>query len=363
MAYPKRNRRVTQRDVAERAGVSTSIVSYVINRGPRSVSAETKARVLEAVEALGYRPNRHAQILMRSKWQSDLALRDFGIVLGRSSKMFIRPYYGEVLAGIYDEADALHLRVRFIQALDQLADPLLFNELIHREEISGVILFGIEPEYVDAATAQLIDRMQERIGNVVCVERQWGNLPSVHFDRANAARDAVSHLLQLGHRRIGFLGVVDDRLAGYRHALLDYGVAVDEQLVCALEGGNTPAEGYSQVRTLMALEEPPTAIFTCSDEVAIGAVNRLREMGLAVPQEIALVSIDDIHFAQYMTPSLTTIHVPKAEMGAHGVRMLAERARRPGQSPVSVVLPTRLVVRHSCGAQASVTPALRSRSP
>jgi DNA-binding LacI/PurR family transcriptional regulator len=79
-------------------------------------------------------------------------------------------------------------------------------------------------------------------------------------------------------------------------------------------------------------------------------------MGLAVPQEIALASIDDIPLAQYLTPSLTTIHVPKAEMGAHGVRMLADRVLRPGQSPVSVVLPTRLVVRDSCGAQASVKP-------
>lgn len=349
MAKPSQTQRVTQRDVAERAGVSTSIVSYVINHGPRSVSAETRARVLEAVEELGYRPNRHAQGLMRSKWQSDASLRDFGVVLGRSSGMFVRPYYGEVLAGIYDEADALHLRVRFIQSIDQLADPLLFNELIHSDEIAGLILFGVESGQGDAAV-RLIDRMRERISNIVCVERQFGDLPSVTFDRANAAREAVNHLLQLGHRRIGFLGAVDDRLSGYRLALLDSGVEVDDTLVCSLPGGNTPAEGFQHVRCLMELEKPPTAIFCCSDEVAIGAINGLRAIGRTVPDDVALVSIDDIPFAQYITPSLTTIHVPKAQMGAYGVRMMREAALRPYHAPVSMLLPTTLIVRNSCGA-------------
>ncbi|GIV77922.1 MAG: LacI family transcriptional regulator [Litorilinea sp.] len=344
------NRRVTQRDVARRAGVSTSIVSYVINRGPRSVSPETRARVLKAIEELGYRPNRHAQFLTRAKEQSDAPVQDFGLVLGRSSAMLARPYYGEVLAGLYDEADAQHMRVRFIQSLEQLADPLLFNELIHPDEIAGVILF-VEPGRVTPAAARLIDKMQKRIGNLICLEQRWGELPAVTFDRMGAARTAVSHLLDLGHRRVGFLGYPDDRLDGYRFALLDHDVPMDEELVCPTREGNTPAAGHRHVQTLMALADPPTALFACSDEVAVGVMSGLHELGLSVPEDVALVSIDDIPLARYLTPSLTTVHVPKADLGAHAVRMLRARALNPDQTPVSVVLPTSLIVRASCGAR------------
>jgi LacI family transcriptional regulator len=355
MANKNGRRRVTQRDVAERAGVSTSVVSYVINHGPRSVSPETRARVLDVVEELGYRPNRHAQFLMRSKWQSGTAVRDFGIIFGHTSSLFVRSYYGEVLAGIYDEANALHMRVRFAQFLNELSDPLLFNELIDPDEISGLILMAVETDSLDPPSVQIIQRILERIDNVVSVERPWGALPAVYVDRQEAARMAVNHLLHLGHRRIGFLGAVDDRLAGYRQALSGCGVALDGHLICSLPGGNTPSEGYSGIRRLLAIEQPPTAIFTCSDEIAIGAICSLQEMGLGVPGDMALASVDDIPVARYLAPGLTTMHIPKSEMGAQGVRMLHDRAMQPGEVPDSVVLPTTLMVRHSCGANGVVS--------
>lgn len=344
------SKRVTQKDVAERAGVSTSIVSYVINNGPRSVSAQTRRRVLRAVEELGYRPNKHAQMLTSSKWQADAGIRDFGIVVGGPASMFARPFYGEILAGIYAEANHLRMRVRFIQFLEELTDPLLFNELIHPEEISGLILFAVDRGYLLDTSVRTVERILERIDNAVCVERKWNSLPSVVFDRGGAAQQALRHLLAQGHRRVGYLGAVDDRMTGYRHALFDHGIAFDEQLVCVLPGGNTSQEGYIHVAGLLARPEPPTAIFTCSDEVAIGALGRLREEGVRVPEDIALASVDDIPFAGYLTPRLTTVHVPKTQLGAHAVRMLHDRAARPGEPPISVVLPTTLVVRDSSGA-------------
>lgn len=360
------HKRVTQKDVAERAGVSTSIVSYVINNGPRSVSPQTRRRVLRAVEELGYRPNKHAQMLTSGKWQADAGVREFGIVVGGTSSMFSRPFYGEVLAGIYAEANALRMRVRFIQFLEELTDPLLFNELIHTDEISGLILFAVDRGYTNDVSAHTVKRMLERIDNVVCVERKWGDLPAVIFDRAGAAHSAICHLLEQGHRRIGFLGATDDRLVGYRHALFDHGIGFDEQLVCILPGGNTSPEGYTHVMKLFGQPEPPTAVFTCSDEVAIGVLGRLREEGLHVPNDIALASVDDIPFADYVVPRLTTVQVPKAQLGAHGVRMLHDRSTRPGEPPISVVLPTTLVVRDSCGARrhpSFVTPGRTASVP
>ncbi|MEZ4557636.1 MAG: LacI family DNA-binding transcriptional regulator [Caldilineaceae bacterium] len=357
---------MTQKDVAERAGVSTSIVSYVINNGPRSVSPQTRRRVLRAVEELGYRPNKHAQMLTSGKERTDAGVREFGIVVSGSASMFTRPFYGEILAGIYAEANLLRMRVRFIQFLEELADPLLFNELIHPEEVSGLILFAADRDYMSVAGAQIVERILARIGNVVCVERKWDDLPAVIFDRAAAAYTAISHLLTLGHRRVGFLGALDDRLTGYRHALFDHGIDFDEQLVCSLSEGNTSRQGYVHITDLLSRPDAPTAVFACSDEVAIGALGRLREEGLRVPDDIAIVGVDDIPYADYLAPRLTTVQVPKMQMGAQVVRMLHDRTTRPGESPISVVLPTTLIVRDSCGAQGSstlVTPGRRAAVP
>lgn len=126
---------VTQEDVARLAGVSRGIVSYVINNGPRSVAPETRERVLEAIAELGYRPNKHAQQLMREQWGS-VAERDFGLILPNVT-LLQRPYYGTILASIYQTVHDFHYRIRFIRFFDELQNPALFNELIHREEILG----------------------------------------------------------------------------------------------------------------------------------------------------------------------------------------------------------------------------------
>ena len=123
-------RRVTQKDVAARAGVSPSVVSFVLNNGPRSVSEDTRQRVLDAIEELGYRPDKQRQMVMREKWGST-ELIEFGIVLGGGLEMLESAFYGAVLAGMFDEAYEAGKRVRFTQFWDRLKDPVLFNELIH----------------------------------------------------------------------------------------------------------------------------------------------------------------------------------------------------------------------------------------
>ena len=354
------DRPVTQKDVARLAGVSTSIVSYVINDGPRSVSTDTRARVLRAIEELGYRPNKNAQMLMRSQSEPERAVRQIGVVVGGDSSMFTRPFYAAILSGIYAEARRLQIRVRFLQFLDDLTDPVLFNELIHPEEVSGVLLFAFdgdfssEPEKVANREATL-RKIVDRIDNVVCLERKWGNLPAVIFDREKAAHEAVSHLISLGHNRIGFLGAPDDRLTGYRNALLEYGLQYDAKFVAGLDGHNAPEDGFRQATKAMGGQTQPTAFFACSDEVAVGAIGALKEMGLRVPMDVAIASVDDIEFADLYDPRLTSICVPKAQMGAYAVRMLHDQSGQPSDPAVSVVLPTELIVRESCGAHLAET--------
>ena len=128
MKTPKKQHKprlsVTQKDIARRAGVSSTVVSYVINEGPRAVAEETRQRVLQAIEELGYRPNKHAQ---RLKSKTEQAKRQLGIIIGGGSEILKRPYYGDILSGIYDEAYRQGQRIRFIHFFEELHDPILFN--------------------------------------------------------------------------------------------------------------------------------------------------------------------------------------------------------------------------------------------
>jgi LacI family transcriptional regulator len=345
---PPRRSQVTQKVIAQRAGVSSTVVSYVINNGPRAVAAETKQRVLQAIEELGYRPNKYAQ---RLKSKTGQAKRQLGIIMGGRSEILKRPYYGDILSGIYDEAYRQGQRIRFIHFFEELHDPILFNEHVHPEEISALIFF---PLYIPLNTPQnqsLLNRILERIDNVVCLEKTVADLPAVIFDRVGAARTAVTHLINLGHQRIGFVGGKGERVTGYRQALLEHGLLYDDKLVKHPGSKNSPAEGYEGALQLLELDPHPTAVFAVCDEVAIGILGALHDRGVTVPNDVALVSIDDLELAAIVRPALTTVRVPRREMGVHVLRMLAMHEAYPDTQPASMVLPTELIVRQSCGAK------------
>src|SRR5690606_10424427 len=159
MADNRNQHTVTQDDVARRAGVSRAMVSYVINNGPRKVSEETRTRVLEAIKELGYRPNKHAQMLSGSDFAA--AGKYIGIVLA-GHYMFRRPYYGAILASIHEYAHQHNSHIRFIRVFDDFNNPALFNELIHPNEISGVILIGLDQVLKASGDSALIDQIVER---------------------------------------------------------------------------------------------------------------------------------------------------------------------------------------------------------
>ena len=196
---------VTQKDVAELAGVSRGVVSYVINNGPREVAPETRERVLSAIQELGYRPNKHAQRLKLGEAQASESL---GIVAGgQSFNVLERPYYNMIMAGLFEEAHRLGQDIRFFCFFEALMDPVFFNKNIHRDEIASLILIlpamiTKKPEY-----DMILDKIAERIDNVVCLEEPIKDWPTVIFDRAAAARQAVEHLIKLGHQRIAFLAI------------------------------------------------------------------------------------------------------------------------------------------------------------
>jgi LacI family transcriptional regulator len=337
-------KRVTQDDVARRAGVTRSIVSYVLNDTGRSVAPETRARILRAIEELGYRPNKFAQGLMRGGSDS-VAARQIGIVLN-SADVFLRPYYAEILAGIHAAAHESGHHIRFIRFFNDLKNPILFNELIHRDEICGLILVSLDQSIATDEDRHVVQNIRERIPNIVCVEWQSAGLSSVTFDREEAARAATAHLLDKGYRDIVYVGESDNRIAGFRQAHRDRGLREAETAL--IVAANDMRSGFEAASGVFGGTRRPRAVFAGSDEVAIGILRYLNEAGIAVPDDVAIISIDNIEMAEFTNPPLTTINVQKAAMGRRAVDMIIRKSGGQDQDAVNVTLPTAMVLRESC---------------
>ncbi len=326
--------------MARRARVSRSIVSYVINNGPRSVSEETRSRVLDAIKELDYRPNKHAQMLMQEKWDS-VAANQLGVIIS-SVNMFKRPYYGEILAGIHEEAHRCHHHIRFIRLFEALRNPALLNQIVHKYEVSGLIFLALDQALHGEPDDQLFQQIVDRVNRAVCLEWYYEGLPSVIFDRHHAASEATNHLLNLGHRSLAYIGPKDQRIRGFRAALADGDLS--PKLIAE---ANDAHSGFEQATAYFSSGLGVTAMVAGSDEVAFGILKCFRQYGIKVPEGVALVSIDNIDLSEFASPGLTTVNVPKRELGQQAVRMLVEP---DASSPLLVTLPTRLVVRESCGS-------------
>ncbi|MEO6827387.1 MAG: LacI family DNA-binding transcriptional regulator [Microbacteriaceae bacterium] len=340
---------ITIRDVAEAAGVSVATVSRVANGSTNAypVRPQTRARVLEAIATLGYRPNDNARGLLLKR--SGL----IGIVVPDISN----PYYPEVSRGIEDVAHANGYKLMFCST-DRLPERAsAYIEALLLKRVDGLVIVGGGDEIqLSAATVATYDT------KVVFIGRPSASFSTVRIDNVGAARDATEHLLALGHRRVGFISAgtssntVIERRRGYLEALKARGLEIDEDLI--VDGDFTEAVGYAAARQLLLLENPPTAIFAANDRMALGAMAAVADLGLSVPNDVALVGFDDVPMSGYLRPALTTVSLAAQELGERAMEILLKDIEgRPGRRRVRVA--TKLVVRDSCGASAQ-SPAGRA---
>ena len=330
------NKQVTQNDVAREAGVTRSMVSYVINGTEgRSVAPETRQRILEVIDRLGYRPNKAAQVLQQG--EVAFASKRIGVVL-RDPDMFRRPYYAEILAGIHTAAYENNYKVAFIRFFEEFKDPVLFNELIHEEEIGGLILIATDQCIKGAEDTRLVQRMKERIKKIVCVDWKFDGLSSVIFDRRDAAKKAASYVIQKGCTDISYIGELDNRVDGIEDVLVSK---------CQVYGAFDMAGGYEAVAEIQKSGHLPHAIVCGSDEVAYGVLCHLNELKVSVPAQVAVISIDDLETSFYITPPLTSISVPKTEMGRRAVELIVSGKAGQDTAANEIALPTKLVERAS----------------
>jgi LacI family transcriptional regulator len=336
--------KITQNDVARHAGVTRSMVSYVINGSGRSVSPVTRQKILDAISELEYRPNKHAQALIMGG-KGVLTNQNIGIVMCNAG-IFLRPYYAEILAGIHQAAHEKGFHIRFIRFFDELKDPVLFNQLIHSEEVCGLLLVAFDQCMKTKEDTLLIERIQGQIDQIVCVDCQIKDLSSVAFDRQTAACRAVKYLFDQGYSDIAYIGEPDQRVTGFKQAFLESGAKDISKLFI----GNA-VDMESGLKAVQKLHQKhgslPRAVCAGSDEVAIGILFYLHERGIAVPEETALISIDNIEMAQYTNPQLTSINVQKRAMGYRAVEMIVNHTAGRGENALTMLLPVNLVIRKS----------------
>ncbi|WP_300633555.1 LacI family DNA-binding transcriptional regulator [Pseudomonas sp.] len=327
---------VTMDDVASRAGVSTSTVSHVLN-GTRKVSPATVQAVQLAIQALGYTPNTLARSLARSSTST------IGVAISALSNH----YFSETVHAIETECARHGYMMLFVDTHDDPQQELRVVTALHHRRVDGIVLapsngsLALDYLRTNEIPAVLVDRMMSEQFDQVGVEN------------SQATQALIAHLIAHGHRRIGFIAgrtgfsTTDERVAGYRAALLAAGLVFDPQLL--VNGGSNTEPARQATRQLLSLAAPPTAIMAGNNLMTLGAMHALRDAHIEVPGQMALVGFDDFEWADFFVPRLTLIAQPVQQLGARAVELLLQRMANPAAPKHSVRLAPRLHVRHSCG--------------
>ncbi len=327
------DRATTRADVARLAGVSTAVVSYVVNDGPRGVSAATREKVLRAIRQLNYRPNASARALKTGSTGT------IGVVVSDITN----PHYAEFVEAIDAVAGASGRSLMLgISHGESQGEDTLIRDLLDRG-IDGLLVINCRLTDERLRTLGADDRP------CVLVDRSLPGsmLPTVGADLEMGARLAVEHLADHGHRRIVYVSgplldtQIDHRANAYAAVLRERGLPRLDPVVTEWSRDG----GYTAATDLLSSEEPPTAVFAGSDLIAIGVLNAAHDLGVAVPDDLAVVGLDGTMQSGYVTPALTTVRQPLDLMAKEALDVLTH----PGSHARSTTFPVELVVRESCG--------------
>jgi LacI family transcriptional regulator len=328
----------TVKQVAQRAGVSTATVSRVLSGAPY-VGGGLNRRVMEATRELGFQLNRTARNL-RTR-----ASRAVGIVIPDIEN----PFFGRVVCGIEEVLQAAGYSLLLSHSNENPNREQINLRTFRAEGVAGIIFTS---SFTDMSDYEQLSKMGMPL---VAVSRI---LPGFKVDmvtvtNSEGAHAAVSHLIALGHKRIGmingpaWISTSRERLLGYEQALGAAGLPVPQDLVQHTDWRQ--AGGYHAMQTLLQ-KAPPTAVFVGSNLLTLGALQRIHERGLNIPGDIAVVGFDDLPWATSLQPPLTVVAQPGFEVGVTAARLLLDRLHDPARPPRHITLETRLIVRASCGA-------------
>lgn len=326
------------KDVAKEAGVSIATVSRVLN-DVDVVNEETKKKVKEAIKKLGYRPNIVARSLKTQK------TRTIGILVPDISSQF----YPEVVRGAEDVANIYDYNIMLCNSDLDIEKEKEYLKVLKEKMVDGVIYMS------SSLKEEIIDLINELQVTTVLVETkdERGILPSVTIDSKLAANEVTKYLLDKGNKNIAFIGVHKNsanawsmRYDGYKEALEDKGIEINENLTYFND--LRAKSGYDGVNEILDRGEKFDGLFCASDEIAMGAINALRDKGIRVPEDVDVIGFNDIYTASLFYPRLTTVSQPMYDMGSVAMRMLIKLANHQELDETHFVLPHDLVERDSC---------------
>lgn len=329
--------RVTIRDVAKLAGCSQATAARVLG-GYSYASEETRRKVLAAAEALGYRPNRLARSMVTGRTQT------IGLVVGEIDN----PFFAALARAVIETVREHGYTVLLANSDENLRVEEDVLTVMKEQRVDGCVIAPVSSRKTS------LDELLRSDMPVVLVDRglAGAEVDTVLIENEEGACQAVSHLIQHGHTRIAVIhGDLDrssneERLRGYRRAFAEAGLPIDESLV-------RPAyeieDAYRVVSELLREPDRPTALFTAHNHASLGAVHAIREAGLSVPEDIAVVGFDDTDWATLVKPQLTAVAQPVYEMGRTAAELLLRRMEGDQRPPVRVRIASRLMIRASCG--------------
>lgn len=331
---------VTIEDVAQRAGVSTATVSRVI-AGKPYVRDALRIRVLDAIQELNYRPSRVARSLRVQR----------SSIIGLIISDIQNPFFTSVVRAVEDVAQQRGFSVMLCNSDESTEKEAAYIDLLLDEQVSGLI---VSPTSTDS---DIYRRLVEAAVPIVAIDRRVQDTPMdmVVGDNIQAAFDVVSHLIENGYRRIGaVLGVPDastgaERYEGYSRALSAHGIELDPELV--RQGMPRSDYGHRLTLQLLMLSNPPDAIFTGNNLLTIGALRAIDELGLRVPEDVALAAFDEMEWMFLVKPALTVVAQPTYAMGKKAAELLLQRIADPSRPPQEVLLQPTIKVHESSRAK------------
>lgn len=329
----------TLTDVAARTGFSVSTVSRVLHDRTQKykISEETKISIRRAAEELGYTPNKLARGLRLKK------THQIGVIVPDVSN----PFFSMMVKSVAKEARKEGYRILVADSDEETIIEQESLQALLEDRVDGLLI---------AAVGQDNSHIRELHGSetpLVMLDRWTRDLDAdaISVDNFRGGYLAVEHLLREGHRRIAFIqgrrgtSANEGRLQGFLKAMADAEVSVQSQYVVGDDFGTL--NGYIETKSLLQLEEPPTAIFAAGDLIALGVLQALKEESIVIPRDLSMVTFDDPSFASYLSPPLTAIEQPIEKMGEMGVKLLLRRMRTPDAEVNQLLLEPRLIVRES----------------
>src|SRR5688500_459125 len=325
-------------EVARRAKVSIATVSRVLNKSDKVVP-ETRAAVEQALLDLGYRPNRVARRLRMNSGRAHLV----GLIIPDIQN----PFYAEIARGVEDAAYAHQYALILCNSDENLEKERFYLDVMRDESVDGLVLPPFDE--TDLAVVEMVESGMP----VVCVDRSLAKVKTdlVEVDNYQGALEAVNHLTEKGHERIGLIegrahvSTSRERRRGYLDALAAHGITARKEHMRA--GDFKQESGRVLANELLALRKPPTALFVCNNLMTVGALAAIHQRGLKVPQEIALVGFDDLPWAEALDPPPTVVRQPAYDVGRQAMELLLRRIMEPERPPVTVRLRPELVIRRS----------------